>query len=553
MKGYELPTFPFRRAPEQDGQQIRHRVAIVGGGLTGLTLACDLALRGVETVVLDEDDTIGVRGIASRGIVYEQRSLDIFDRLGIAERMLETGRTWSVGRVLSGEDELWSFDLASDPTLKHPRFVNIQQYYVEWYLVDRLTELGRTDLRWKNRVTGIAQQADHVALSVETPDGPYLVEADWVVAADGVGSTVRALMDIDTHREGNNDFWCITDVRLKQDVPVERHTWVEAPFNNSKACWKHMMADDVWRLDFQLGQCDIKVEAAPEKAAARAQDTFGDGVDLEVVSVVPWEYYYQLIDDFRHGCVLFAGDAAHAFSSFGGRAGNSGIQDAENLGWKLAAFLKGQAPESLIDTYQEERHPAAAFNVWVTQRSSRFMAPDHPHERRLRDAVLNLAKRHPFGRAMVNTGRLSDPWTYDDSSLTTSGGEAIADRRVGDQGLFDSLSDSTAFCAIWRPAADAPDPLMAALAELADDSAASLETLALCPAPSGLANRLGDAGLTTVADADGAVAASLKLEPGDCLLLRPDRHLAAHIANATAAEITTARDRALGLVEGADH
>ena len=116
---YELPSWPFVAPPDlAHGERRRYPVVIAGGGLAGLTLACDLALRGIAVVVLDEDDTVGVRGASSRGICYAQKSLEIFARLGIYERIREKGITWSVGRTFSGDDEIYSFNLEDDSRLR---------------------------------------------------------------------------------------------------------------------------------------------------------------------------------------------------------------------------------------------------------------------------------------------------------------------------------------------------------------------------------------------------------------------------------------------------
>jgi len=158
---YALPQWPFVAPPDLGaGERVRYPVVIAGGGLAGLTLACDLALRGIRAVVLDEDDTVGVKGASSRGICYAQKSLEIFARLGIYERIREKGITWSVGRTFSGDDEIYSFNLEDNSHSEQPPFINLQQFYLEWFLVDRIVELGGTDLRWKNKVTAVENEAD---------------------------------------------------------------------------------------------------------------------------------------------------------------------------------------------------------------------------------------------------------------------------------------------------------------------------------------------------------------------------------------------------------
>lgn len=535
----QLPRFDYHPAVEQrEGRVIRHPVVIVGGGLVGLTLACDLACRGIASVILDDDDTIGVRGAASRGICYARKSLQIFDRLGIGQRMRDKGVTWSVGRVLDASGELYAFDLAQDPLAANPPFVNLQQYYVEWFLVERLQELGLTEIRWKNKAVATTLASDHVALQVETPDGAYMVEADWAIACDGVHSPVRESLGLDPHREAYRDHWCITDVAVKglPEGPNERMTWVEADFNAGKGLWKHKMADEVWRLDFQIGEeRDIRAEAAPDRAMARARAVFPEPAEIEAVSIVPWTYYTQVIDDFRQGRLFFAGDAAHAFSSFGARGGNSGIQDAENLAWKLACVLNAQAPEALLDSYSAERRPAALHNIAVTRRSSRFMAPRGKAEAGLRRAILALARNYAFARPLVNTGRLSDPFPYPPSDWIAQDGRTLDDIRLrGGDTLLDRFPARGGFRLILH-GAPAPD-VEVRLAALAGDN----------PAIHSLILGEGTGRLPRCPDAGGVIAQRLGLLPGQALLLRPDDHICARLETPDDYSLRSLRDQCLG-------
>ena len=540
MTGYELPVYPYVTPPElKDGTRRRYPVVIVGGGLTGLAAACDFAERGIETVVLDEDDTIGVRGLASRGIVMAQRSLEIFDRFGIYERFRAKGVTWSVGRVFSGERELYSFNLAPQVATRQPAFINIQQFYTEWYLVDRVQELKRTDLRWKNKVLGVRSLADRAEIDVETPDGRYTLEAEWLIACDGAGSAVRRALGLDPPVETREDRWCISDVRFKAPLPPERWIWIEAPFNENRAVWRHLMADDVWRMDFQMApDSDPKAVSDPEVTRQRVRAALGPGVEFDLVWVGPWQYRTFLLDDFRHGRVFFCGDAAHLFNPFGGRGGNSGIQDADNLVWKLALHLRGRAGPGLLDSYSRERRAAAGHNIKLTVRAARFMSPQTAAERQFRRAVLDLAADLPFARALINGGRLSDAFVYADSALTTSGGQAapnppirLPDGRDGH--LFDLVRFGPKFLGLWfAPADTAGDAAMAAL---------NRDPLLMVAAVGRFVR-----GLPPIGDAAGALAKAFRAAPGDLVLLRPDQHVAAHLSQADAAGVTAALKRALG-------
>ena len=345
--GYTLPEYAFAVPPEiTEGRVGRYPVVIIGAGLSGLALACDLAERGVAALVLDDDNTIGVRGASSRGIVYAQKTLEMMDRLGIYERIRDKGVVWSVGKTLAGDEVVYEFDAGAASDSRQPPFINLQQFYLEWFMVDRIVELGRTDLRWKSKVVGFSNRDDGARIEVETPAGRYALEADWVCDCSGVNSFVRDSLGLDTHQARGIDRWCISDVRFKQKLPVERWTWVEAPFNDNRAVWQHLMADDVWRMDFQMGpETDLLHVSKPEVAAERLRRQLGQDVEFELVWVGPYSYRAQLIDSFKLGHTFFIGDSAHAMSPFGARGGNSGIQDAENLGWKLALVLAGRAPE----------------------------------------------------------------------------------------------------------------------------------------------------------------------------------------------------------------
>ena len=432
--GYQLPEYPFVEPPElATCEVIRHDIVIVGGGLAGLTLACALSQYGIKALLLDEDNSVGVKGASSRGICYAQKTLEIFKRLGLYGRIAAKGVQWSVGRTFAGHDEVYSFDLKAQHTHNistQPPFINIQQFYVEGFLVEQIYKTAATnrcvDIRWSHRITAFEQNEEYATLQLQTPAGSYALEATHVVDCSGARSPFRAWVAAAVTAKKGDDRWCIADVRFKNPPPIERHTWIEAPFNEGRAVWQHLMADGVWRIDYQM-----RPDADPEEVSResvvreRINGQLGrvvEASEYEIVWVGPYAYRSECLNQLRCGRVLFVGDAAHVVSPFGARGGNSGVQDADNLAWKLAAVVQGRAAPELLDSYHAERHEAATHNVLVTNRTARFLRPADGAERLFRTATISLAKQHAFARQLVNTGRMSSPNIYTSSRVCHSTG-----------------------------------------------------------------------------------------------------------------------------------
>ena len=428
---YELPTYGFVKPPELCGRHNEvYPVVIVGAGLSGLTLACRLAQLGVAAVVLDEDNTVGVKGASSRGICYTQQSLEIFARLGIYERIAAKGVAWQVGRTFAGDDEVFSFDLRERQQFSQsvqPPFINIQQFYVEMFLVDRILELNKskvlTQLRWCNKVTGFSQDEEAVTLQVQTPAGNYSLKAHHVIDASGSHTPFHAWVGATMDSKRGDDRWCIADVRFKHTPPAERHTWIEAPFNDNRAVWQHLMADDVWRIDYQMApDADPAYVSREDVVRDRLAKQFGAEVECDIVWVGPYAYKSQCLHRLRHGRVFFIGDTAKVVSPFGARGGNTGIADADNLAWKLAAVVRGHASSELLGSYNQERLQAAQRNVQVTNRTARFLRAPEGIERVFRSATIGLAKHHECARPLINTGRMAEANRYTMSHVCQDNG-----------------------------------------------------------------------------------------------------------------------------------
>ena len=437
LNTYSFPEFDYVQSPEQaSGDIVRHKVVIIGAGPMGLTAALDFAARGLEVVLLDDNNTVSV---GSRAVCYAKRPLEIWDRLGVAQPMLEKGIEWRLGRVFLRDKEIYDFNLLPEDGHKIPAFINLQQYYLEEYMVAACERNELIDLRWKHKVVSLKSHEDHVELAVETPDGIFNIEADWVLACDGANSDTRKMIDAKFTGQFFQDRFLIADIVMKADFPTERWFWFDPDFHRGQSALLHKQSDDVWRLDFQLGwDSDPEVEKRPENIIPRVKAMIGEDVEFELEWASVYQFACRRIDQFRYGRVLFAGDAAHQVSPFGARGANTGVQDIDNLSWKLAAVINGDAPESLIDSYHDERAFAADDNILNSTRSTDFITPKNGASRRYRNAVLSLAKQNDFARPLVNSGRLSMPTPYTESALNTPDSDAWQGKMVPGTCLSDA-------------------------------------------------------------------------------------------------------------------
>jgi 3-(3-hydroxy-phenyl)propionate hydroxylase len=523
--------YAYRHSPDQD-TVARRPVVVVGAGPVGLATAIDLAQRDVPVVLIDDADRIGE---GSRGICWSKRTLEILDRLGVGERLVAQGVTWKLGKVFVGDDLLYAFDLLPEEGHKMPAFINLQQFYLEKALVDRALELNNLDLRWKNKLAGIEQRNNGVRLTIDTPDGPYQLDTDWLIAADGARSTTRRLLGLDFAGVTFEDKFLIADVHMAADIPTERRFWFAPTFHTGQSALMHRQPDDIWRVDLQLGpDADPVAEQAPERVRARLDKVLkGHAYELEWVSV--YTFNCRRLDRFVHGRTIFIGDAAHQVSPFGARGANSGIQDAENLAWKLAAVLKGVGGAALIESYDSERIQAADENIGHSTRSTDFMSPHTAAERRLRDAVLSLAPQAEFARRMVNSGRLSLPAIYDTPLSTPDAAPFAGSARLGAP-----LPDAPLRRADGEPT-HLLDNVRGDFAIIHVKNGAAANGHKATPIDGVALTVIGD----DLFDDEGKFTQRFDATPGATYLVRPDQHLCARWRSFDAAAIVQARDRAL--------
>ena len=524
--------YPYAKSPDQTAATpARHPVVIVGGGPVGLAAALDLGRRGTPVLLLDDHEGAGQ---GSRALCFAKRTLEICDRLGAVGPMLDKGVRWNVGKVFHDDRLLYEFNLLPEDGHAHPAFINLQQPHFERFLhqaiVAAQAEGAPIEIRGRNRVDAVTPAADHVLVDVATPDGPYQIRADWLIACDGARSPVRNQLGLDFKGRVFEDNFLIADVKMKADFPTERWFWFEPHFKSGDSALLHKQPDDIWRIDFQLGwNIDRARELEPARIRARVDAMLGPDVEYELDWCSIYTFQCRRMDHFRHGRVLFAGDSAHQVSPFGARGANSGVQDVDNLAWKLALVINGIAPEALLDSYDTERVYGADENILNSTRATDFITPKSPVSKMFRNAVLDLAETVPFARTIVNSGRLSLPCTYDGSVLNgddcaampprSRPGSPCPDAPLGDSWLLHQLGQGFTLLTLDT---DAPESLTAHGLTLAHLALSCKDNNAL------RARYLGDAASAVY-------------------LIRPDQHVAARWETYDEAKVRAALSRALAL------
>ena len=410
---------------------VRRPVAIVGGGPVGMTLALALARQGVRSVLIEADDSVCT---GSRAICISRRSLEILKRLGAVQGFLQKGLPWTGGRSFYRDTEVFRFTMHQDDEQSLPPMINIAQYQIEQFLLDELERhADLIDIRWQTRVTGIEQSDGSDAqrgatLALRTGDTAWRMHADWVVACDGGRSTVREALGLKLTGTTYEGRYVIVDIALHSERATERLAYFDPPSNPGSTVLVHKQPDDVWRIDYQLRDDeDPQAAIEPDNVIPRVQsvlDAMGETGEWSPIWITVYKANALTLERYRHGSVLFAGDAAHLVPIFGVRGANSGIDDADNLGWKLGCVVNGIASPDLLDSYSDERVFAARENLSYGMKSTEFMAPPTFGFELMRTAVLGLAEHHAAVRPLINP-RQTHPIAYVESPLNRVAADGV--------------------------------------------------------------------------------------------------------------------------------
>ncbi len=526
---FDYPQFAARRVPELDGTVTRHPVLIVGAGPIGMTAALVLARYGIGSVLIDRKDTFND---GSRAICIARPSMHILERIGAVAPFVEKALGWRFGRSYYRGEQIFRLEMPQPPGEKYLPMYNLQQQYIEQFLHDAVAASDLIDMRWQSELSDIEPHNDGVSVGISSPAGDYRLNADYVLAADGGRSPIRSMLGLRLKGDNYEGRYVIADIRMDHDFPTERRAFFEPAGNPGGTVLIHKQPENIWRVDYQLREGESEADALKEEnLRARVGAILADVGHTKPWELEWWSVYSAntlCLDDYRHGRVIFIGDAAHIVPIFGVRGLNNGLADAENIGWKLALVLHGEADERLLDSYSPERRGATLDVFANASKSTRFMTPPTRGWRLAREAALSLSLKHEFPRGLANP-RQMQPYTYSESPLTPYAGrdaEFAGGPPCGSVAPNAGLADGSylldragdGMTAILFCEGQPTREQAALLAQLGRTDKRFVTVLITSRGPASDAK--------TIADSDGEIARLFAAAPGTLYLLRPDLHIA---------------------------
>jgi len=507
---FDYPEYPFIRPAELDGESLQHPVVIVGAGPIGMTAALELARHGIRTVVLDDKNTVNE---GSRAVCIARHSMECLQQIGLAETFEKNALPWTRGSSYYQDKLVYRLRMPHPESERYYPMYNLQQQYIEKYLIDKADENDLIKMCWQNKVTDIRQDQNGVKLDVETPEGNYTLDSRFILAADGAHSVIRRQLGLRLKGDAYEGRYVIVDIQMKSDYPTERRAFFDPSSNPGLTILIHKQPHDIWRIDYQI---DADVDEQEELEESNIRRRISSILEM-IGETGPWKLEWRSVykafslalDDYRLGKTLFIGDAAHLVPIFGVRGLNSGLADAMNAAWKLAYVLHGWADETLLDS----------------------MTPPTRGHSLMRETVLSLSISNEFPRPLINP-RQSLPYTYIESPLAMfhnrdgefGGGPGVGApmicHRIGDK---DSLLDhiGLGFSGLLFTITGEIDPQMTGLSEELGVGDEGFTLIIISRVPFSFPNA------TVLHDADGKIFASYAAANNSFYLVRPDRHITA--------------------------
>lgn len=552
---YDYRIHPFVEPPEMRGHVQRHPVVVVGAGPIGMATAIDLARYGIACVVLEAQCQVSE---GSRALAFTRRSLEILQQAGVADRITANGLPWRFGNSFYRGQTVFRMEAPYDEDDRFHPMINLQQQYIEEYLVDAIAGQSLIDLRWGSKVVSVKRNDSHAVLRVDTPAGEYDVAADWVIATDGARSPMRQMLGLRMEGASYEGQFVIADIRVDLDLPTERRAYFDPDWNRGGTVLMHREPGGLWRIDYGLPADETPEQALRPEAMKRRIDAqlamigyAGRHWEMDWCSV--YSARAMTLSSYVHGRIAFAGDSAHMLPIFGVRGANTGWQDGHNLAWKLAFVIRGWAGPNLLPSYSEERVAAAWEIIDEAGKSTRFMTPPTRGFRLLRDATLSLALTQPYVRPLMHwrTSRAHDYHASrlncaDDDNLLFAGGPGNGSpipniKLAMDDYLFDYLGPSF-YLLLFGDQPEVPESI-AGVVNRVRERALPLDIIAI---RSPGAPPIVGADIV-LHDADGHFARKYGVDSsGSGYLVRPDNHVCARWRSVRGDRLVSALRVALG-------
>ena len=552
---YRYEVHRYHPSPDRERGYASAPVVIVGAGPIGLATALDLARYGVASIVLNQELQVSH---GSRAIVLTRRSLEILQQIGVVKPFLQKGLPWSKGRSFFRGHEVYRMLMPHDPDDRFHPALNIQQQYIEEYLVRFCASNSLIDLRWGEKLVGISQSSDAVLLRIDTPEGEYELRADWLIAADGGRSTIRKLLGLKMEGRSYAGNFVIADIKAHIDLPTERLCYFDPSWSPGNNVLVHRQPDDLWRIDYKLPEGESVGEALEPSRLASRVDAVLEMIGKATRWELDWATVYSAntltLGDYVHGRILFTGDAAHLLPIFGVRGCNTGFQDCNNLAWKLGFVIRGWSGRALLASYSNERVQAAREICEEGGKSTRFMTPPTSGSRLMRDAVLSFSLSEDYVKDLLHW-RTSRAHDYRDSVLNSfpeadaefrggiACGQSARNVKLGEADyFFDHLDGRAGFWVVAFLSCGGQsarvDQIFAAVGRLPFPIT---RILVACQEKS-----TGGHADMVIKDFEGALARRYDAISGTVYALRPDLHVCARWRKTDAAQVCRALRIAMG-------
>ncbi|MBV8862582.1 MAG: bifunctional 3-(3-hydroxy-phenyl)propionate/3-hydroxycinnamic acid hydroxylase [Mycobacterium sp.] len=533
-------------------------VVVVGAGPVGLTLANILGLQGVRTLVVEERESLIDY---PRGVGLDDESLRSFQAIGLVDRILPHTVPNQILRFVDAKRRVLAEMAPPDARFGWPKRNGFVQPMVDAELLRGLDRFEHVEVCWGHPMTSCAETDDAVTVELDGDGGPSSVRARYVVGCDGGRSATRRLMGVSFDGTTSSTRWLVVDIA---NDPLG-HPNSEVGADPQRPYASISIAHGIRRFEFMIHAHETDEEAEDPAFLTRMLSTFVPHPDrVDVIRHRLYTHHSRIAGAFRRGRLLLAGDAAHLMPVWQGQGYNSGIRDAANLGWKLAAVVTGYADDALLDTYDVERRKHARAMIDLSTMVGRVISPTNRRVAAARDLLVRSASIVPSLKRYVLEMRFKPMPRYEqgavvhsvhsaprraDSPVGTLFVQPRVDTRERQNVLLDDVLGGWFAVLCWN---NNPREILGAAA-FADWKALGATFVAARPLTQLHWTGHDDPDVVVVGDRDGDLKAWFDTHQESVLFLRPDRCIAGACLAQLAPELSASLVDALALIPGGNH